>query len=94
MAADTREAATVVGKLQDYIGELTQENLIASLSAIQDLFAVFAANGIIGSAELRVKYDKPPIDTAKDVINRVKLIADAASVSAVSDFQESVCEGR
>lgn len=86
MAADTREAATVVGKLQDYIGELTQENLIASLSAIQDLFAVFAANGIIGSAELRVKYDKPPIDTAKDVINRVKLIADAASVSAVEQL--------
>lgn len=86
MAADTREAATVVGKLQDYIGELTQENLIASLSAIQDLFAVFAANGIIGSAELRVKYDKPPIDTAKDVIEHVKLIADAASVSAVEQL--------
>ena len=86
MVADTREAATVVGKLQDYIGELTQENLIASLSAIQDLFAVFAANGIIGSAELRVKYDKPPIDTAKDVIKRVKLMADAASVSAVEQL--------
>lgn len=86
MVADTREAAIVVGKLQDYIGELTQENLIASLSAIQDLFAVFAANGIIGSAELRVKYDKPPIDTAKDVIKRVKLMADAASVSAVEQL--------
>lgn len=86
MDADTREAANVVGKLQDYIGELTQENLIKSLSAIQDLFAVFAANGIIGSAELRVKYDNPPIDKAKDIIAKLKLITDAASVSAVEQL--------
>ena len=59
MAAETQEAANVIGKLKGYVGELTQENLIASLSAIQDLFAVFAANGIIGCADLRVKYDKP-----------------------------------
>lgn len=86
MAADTKEATTVVGKLEGYIGELTQENLIAALSAIQNLFAVFAANGIIGSAELRVKYDKPPIDTAKDIMAHVKLINDAASASAVKQL--------
>ena len=86
MAADTQEAATVVGKLEGYIGELTQENLIAALSAIQNLFAVFAANGIIGSAELRVKYDKPPIDTAKDIMAHVKLINDAANASAVKQL--------
>jgi len=86
MAADTQEAATVVGKLEGYIGELTQENLISALSAIQNLFAVFAANGIIGSAELRVKYDKPPIDTAKDIMAHVKLINDAADASAVKQL--------
>lgn len=86
MAADTKEAATVVGKLEGYIGELTQENLISALSAIQNLFAVFAANGIIGSAELRVKYDKPPIDTAKDIMAHVKLINDAADASAVKQL--------
>lgn len=86
MAADAQEAATVVGKLEGYIGKLTQENLIAAFSAIQSLFAVFAANGIIGSAELRVKYDKPPIDTAKDILAYVKLINDAAGASAVKQL--------
>lgn len=86
MAADAQEAATVVGKLEGYIGKLTQENLIAAFSAIQSLFAVFAANGIIGSAELRVKYDKPPIDTAKSILAYVKLINDAAGASAVKQL--------
>ncbi len=86
MAADAQEAATVIGKLEGYIGKLTQENLIAAFSAIQSLFAVFAANGIIGSAELRVKYDKPPIDTAKDILAYVKLINDAAGASAVKQL--------
>lgn len=86
MAADTEEAATVVGKLEGYIGDLTQENLIAAFSGIQNLFAVFAANGIIGSAELRVKYDKPPIDTANDILAHVKLINDASIASAVKQI--------
>ena len=86
MAADAQEAATVVGKLEGYIGKLTQENLIAAFSAIQSLFAVFAANGIIGSAELQVKYDKPPIDTAKGILAYVKLINDAADAPAVKQL--------
>lgn len=86
MAAEAQEAAVVVGKLEGYIGKLTQENLIAAFSAIQSLFAVFAANGIIGSAELRVKYDKPPIDTAKSILAYVKLINDAAGASAVKQL--------
>ena len=86
MAADAQEAAAVVGKLEGYIGKLTQENLIAAFSAIQSLFAVFAANGIIGSAELQVKYDKPPIDTAKGILAYVKLINDAADAPAVKQL--------
>ena len=86
MAADTQEAAKVVEKLEEYIGELTQKNLIDSLAAIQDLFSVFSANGIMGSTELRVKYEKPPIETAKAVMDHVKLINDAASASAVKQL--------
>ena len=73
----------MIGKLEDYIGELTQKNLIDSLAAIQDLFSVFSANGIMGSTELRVKYEKPPIETAKAMMDHVKLINDAASAFAV-----------
>ena len=86
MVADTQEAAKVVGKLEEYIGELNQKNLIDTLSAIQELFSVFSANGIIGSTELRVKYEKPPIETAKTVMGHVKLINDAASVQAVKQL--------
>lgn len=86
MAAETQEATNVLGKLQGYIGELTQANLIASLSAIQHLFAVFGENGILGSTELRVKYEKPPIDTANAVMEQVKLINNAASASAVEQL--------
>lgn len=86
MAADTQEAAKVIGKLKEYIGELNQKNLIDTLSAIQELFSVFSANGIIGSTELRVKYEKPPIETAKTVLRHIKLIEDAASVQAVKQL--------
>lgn len=86
MTAETQEAAKVVGKLEDYIGELTQKNLIDSLAAIQDLFSVFSANGIMGSTELRVKYEKPPIETAKTVMEHVKVINDAISESAVKQL--------
>lgn len=86
MAADTQEAAQVVDNLENYVGELTQNNLIDALAAIQDLFSVFSANGIMGSTELRVKYEKPPIDTAKTVMAHVKLINDAASASAINQL--------
>ena len=86
MAADTKEASQVISKLKDYVGDLTQENLITTLAAIQDLFAVYAANGIIGSAELRVRYDGAPIDKAKVILEHVKLINDVASSSAVKQL--------
>ena len=86
MAAETEEAAKVMVKLEDYIGELTQKNLIDALSAIQDLFSVFSSNGIIGSTELRVKYEKPPIETAGAVMEHVGRIQAAASVSAVKQL--------
>lgn len=86
MAAETKETSEVIGKLEGYIGELTQENLVGSLAAIQDLFSVFSANGIIGSTELRIKYEKPPIEKAKDVMDHLKLVKDSAMVSAVKQL--------
>ena len=86
MTADTQEAAKVVGKLEEYVGELTQKNLVDTLAAIQELFSVFSANGIIGSTELQVKYEKPPIETAKTVMGHIKLINDATSLQAVKQL--------
>lgn len=83
MAGETREATRVIGKLEDYIGDLNQENLIDSLYAVQNLFSVFSANGIIGTTELRSKYEKPPIETAKAMMGHIKLLKDAASMPTV-----------
>lgn len=86
MSAETKEAADVISKLEDYIGELTQNNLIEALAAIQDLFIVFSANGVLGSAELRIKYERPPAETATAVMNHLKLITNAVSASAVKQL--------
>lgn len=86
MAADAREASTVITGLEDYVGDLTPENLVSTLSAIQDLFAVYAANSVPGSAELRVKYDKPPIETAKTILGHVSLINTVATASPVEQL--------
>ena len=83
VAADTKEATKVLNNLENYIGKLTKENLIMSLSAVQDLFSVFSSNGIIGSTELRVKYEKPPIETAKKILDNAKMIGDVASASPI-----------
>lgn len=86
MAADTKEAKQVISKLEDYIGDLTQDNLIAALASIQELFSVFGANGILGSTELRVKYERPPIETAKKIADHVKLISNVVNASSVKQL--------
>ncbi len=86
MAADTKEAKQVISKLEDYIGDLTQDNLITALASIQELFSVFGANGILGSTELRVKYERPPIETAKKIADHVKLISNVVNASSVKQL--------
>ena len=86
MGVETKEAANVIGKLNGYIGELNQQNLIAALASIQDLFATFSSNGIIGNGDLRVKYDAPPIETAKTIEEHVKNIESVKSALPVEQL--------
>ena len=83
MAADTREAADVLCKVEGYVGALSQKSLMETLGSIQELFSVFSANGILGSTDLWVKYERPPIETAKEVMLHVQQLRDAASASPV-----------
>ena len=83
MAAEMQESRNVMEKLEGYVGELTQPNLLATLAAIQNLFSTFSANGIMGSKELRDKYEKAPIDSAKTIVANVDLINNAASAPVV-----------
>lgn len=86
MKADTEQISLVLGKLTEYIGELNQDNLVETLSAVQTLFTVFAANGVMGSNDLRTKYDRPPIDTTNDILKNIKVLKDAASSSPVNQL--------
>lgn len=86
MKADTEQISSVISKLTEYIGELNQDNLIETLSAIQTLFAVFAANSVMGSNDLRTKYDRPPIDTTNDILKIIKALEDVAFSSPVNQL--------
>ena len=57
MDAEERYGAELCSRLTPYLGALTQENLIETLSAIQDLFFLFLRQGIPVRRTLRDKYD-------------------------------------
>ncbi len=79
MDAESKYALSLMDDLSNFVGEINQSSLIDALSSIQDLFATFAANSIIGNNELRTKYEKPPIDTAKTIISLVQDLDQAKS---------------
>lgn len=79
----------MITKLKGYFGELTKDNLTSSLSAVQNLFSVFSANGIIGSSELRSKFEKAPIENATEVMKIVGVLTDNgldASIKQLTAF--------
>lgn len=76
MNAEKVQVEAVITKLKEYFGELTKENLISSLSAVQNLFSVFSANGIIGSSELRSRFEKAPVEKASEVLKMVETLTD------------------
>lgn len=86
MKADTERVSSVLSKLTEYVGELNQNNLIETLSAIQTLFTVFAANSVMGSNDLRTKYDKPPIETANDILKHIKVLVHVSSSPSVTQL--------
>lgn len=55
-------------KLIAMIGPLDKDNLIDTLSSVQDLFAELAASKIHVKETLRIQYEQPPIDTATSIL--------------------------
>lgn len=74
MAAEKKQSNNVIDKLVEYFGSLTKENLIQVLSAVQRMFSVFSANGIIGSSELQSRFEKAPIETATIVMKNINIL--------------------
>ena len=84
MKADTEKVSVVLSSLTEYVGDLSQDNLIETLSAIQTLFAVFGENGVMGDyKELAAKYDKQPIDTAGNILKCVKQLTGVSATTPV-----------
>ena len=77
--AEAEKAKLVSGKIQEYVGDINEENLLLTLNAIQDLFSVFASNGIIGSNDIRTRYEMQPIDTAKKILKCISTLQKAAN---------------
>ena len=86
MNAERRQIDFVVNKLTDYFGNLTKEDLTSSLSAIQGMFSVFSANGIIGSSALQMKFEKAPVEKAAEVIKCIKALTDNELCSATKQL--------
>lgn len=76
MAAEKEQSNHVISKLNEYFGTLTKENITQALSAVQNMFSVFSANGIIGSSELQTKFEKAPIETATSVMRNISILQD------------------
>lgn len=84
MKADTEKVSLVLSALTNYVGDLNQDNLVETLSAIQTLFAVFSENGVMGDyKDLATKYDKQPIDTASNILKCIKQLTESASATSV-----------
>ena len=81
--AEKKTVLAVEEKLTGYVGTLNQENMVNTLAAIQEMFAVFAANSIIGSNQMRTKYERPPIEAAGEIMRHVQLLSDADSENVV-----------
>lgn len=75
--AESKKAKQVSCDIEEYVGTINEANLLQTLNAIKDLFSVFASSGIIGSNEIRIKYESAPIDTAKKILNAVETIKKA-----------------
>ena len=68
VAAEQKYVASTKEKLVEQVGELTKDNLLNLLSAIQGLFATFNQNGVLGYNELRLRYDTPPIEKSENIL--------------------------
>ena len=84
VSAETSKIAEVKSDLQNQLGELSEGRITETVSAIQKMFSVFAANSIFGSRSLQTKFDGPPIETAKIILKHVSSISVEESCSPVT----------
>ena len=87
MAAEITQVDEVLKKVEGYVGKVDKDNLVSTLSSIQDLFAVFAQNGIMGANDLRTKYEKAPVEVATEILEHTEKLVSAKNAPAVKQLK-------
>lgn len=87
MSAEIKHVEEVLKKVESYIGDINKDNLVSALSSIQDLFSVFAQNGILGANDLRTKYEKAPVEVANEILAHTAKLTSAENASAVMQLK-------
>ena len=87
MAAEITQVDEVLKKVEGYVGKVDKDNLVSTLSSIQDLLAVFAQNGILGANDLRTKYEKAPVEVATEILEHTEKLVSAKNAPAVKQLK-------
>ncbi len=88
MAAEKDQINSVIVKLKEFIGDINQENLLDTLSAIQEMFSVFGENGIWGHTELRSRYEGAPIELTSKLLQQLRELTEAAQLPPVAQLTQ------
>lgn len=84
--AERKQAEITLGNLEDYAGEMTQENLVTTLNAILNLFSTLGTNGIWSLERERQRYSTAPLELAKEIMASV----DSVNVASGKSYVEAL----
>ena len=86
MNAEKAKIDSIEKKLADYIGEMDQGSILKALSSVQSLFVAFNANGVLGSSDLRKKYEEPPVNIANNLLQVIGKLQKAGELTATEQL--------
>lgn len=81
--AERKMADNILEQLEGYLGEMTQDNLVAAMNAIKDLLQFFERTGNWSLQAQNARYNKAPLELAKDIMASVNAITGAKGKAPV-----------
>jgi len=89
VASELDQAKVIIEKLKTHLGDILNEDaLIDTLNYVSEMYAVFNANKIQYNSNLKAKFDAPPKETAKTIMNAYSLVEKATSSSLLIEKLE------
>lgn len=81
--AEAEKAKQITDKLQEYVGDLCQSNILEAVNAVKTFFSVLSANGIVVRNDIRAHFDKAPIEIATFITSKLSELESAGELNAV-----------